>query len=63
MNSRKLIIIAIIILGAVLIGLMAFDSSTGIVSENKGNVSIAVTGDVMFARNMQECFQVGKVLL
>lgn len=52
MNSRKLIIIAIIILGAVLIGLIAFDSSTGIVSENKGNVSIAVTGDVMFARNM-----------
>lgn len=44
MNSRKLIIIAIIILGAVLIGLMAFDSSTGIVSENKGNVSIAVRG-------------------
>ena len=57
---RKLVIVAIIVLLILLAGLMAFDSSKIVVNEHKGNASIAVTGDVMFARNMEGILSSGE---
>ena len=39
---------------------MAFDSGKSVVNEHKGNTSIAVTGDVMFARNMEGILSSGE---
>ena len=39
---------------------MAFDSGKSVVNEHKGNASIAVTGDVMFARNMEGILSSGE---
>lgn len=53
MNRRKITIALIIILAIVLAGLIAFGGSNGEAdAAPKGNATIAVTGDVMFARNM-----------
>ena len=52
---RKLLIVAIILASILFVSLnMAFNDSSDDTSifEDKENVSIAVTGDVMFARNM-----------
>lgn len=50
---RKIVSVLIIILAIVLVGILAFDSAgESIIEEPKGDVSMAVTGDVMFARKM-----------
>ncbi len=52
MNRRKIILIFITILIIVFAALITFDNVKEVEITPKGNVSIAVTGDVMFARNM-----------
>lgn len=56
MNLRKIIYILVIILIALMVvalaGTFLIEDNGLIDNKDKGNVSIAVTGDVMFARNM-----------
>lgn len=51
--NRKLLVVAIIVAVIAFVALnMTFHGSDNVSLGNKGNVSMAVTGDVMFARNM-----------
>lgn len=52
MNIKRILFVILIILVLFAIGLTIFGSNTSTPFENKENVSMAVTGDVMFARNM-----------
>lgn len=55
MKRKSLLIILIIIVGILLASLVISEDK----SSPKGNVSIAVTGDVMFARNMPDVLSTG----
>ena len=54
MKLKKITLILIIILAVLVLiaGAATFTSNNSIIETPKGNASVVVTGDVMFARNM-----------
>lgn len=54
MKLKKITLILIVILAVLTLiaGAVTFTSNNSIIETPKGNASVVVTGDVMFARNM-----------
>ena len=52
MKFRDILIIVLVIMVMIAVWITIFNPTTSVVSEHKENFSMAVTGDVMFARNM-----------